>query len=157
VQLSDNLLIAIGGALAAVILLVLIVRIISMRSRTLRRTSSGGPGSMRFICVGCAQQFTHTKRTVAAWESGTRRLFCNSCHKEWLRSRPPQTSQPSGSFTQGGRASQARSMSQASNGAFGRTRPRTTYTSGESRGGCLGISVFFVLLPVVILFVATNA
>lgn len=152
-QFSDNTLLIVGGVFVAVILLIAITMSGRKQTRTTTRPASRGPSSMQFVCAGCSQQFTHTKRTVAAWEKGTRRLFCNACHQKWRGSRPPQEPQASGSAGSRGQvpqpsASPARTSTKSS--------VRTHYSSAESRSGCLGFAVLFVVLPVVF-FVAAFA
>lgn len=159
-QFSDNTLLMIGGASVALILLIAIARAKSKQTRKTTRPASRGPASMQFICAGCSQQFTHTKRTVAAWEKGTRRFFCNACHQKWRGSRPPQEAQTSGSVGSPGHVPQSAPVSPASASvaarAFTKQSVQARYSTHESRSGCLGVAVLFVVLPV-IFFVATYA
>lgn len=159
-QLSEAMLLAIGGALVAIIFLIALVKASSNRTRKTTRPTSRGPASMQFVCAGCAQQFTHTKRTVAAWEKGTRRFFCNACHQKWRGSRAPQEPQVSGPVGLPGQVPQPAPTSPArvsvSGGAFAQSNVRTHNSPAESRSGCLGVSVLFIVLPV-IFFVATYA
>lgn len=159
-QFSDNLLLMVGGALIIIIFLIVIVSASSTQTRKASRPTPRGPASMQFACAGCSQQFTHTKRTVAAWEKGTRHFFCNACHQKWRGSRPPQESQASGlagspsQVPQSSPASPARASAAA--GALAKSSVRPRYSSAESRSGCLGIAVLIIVLPA-IFFVATYA
>ena len=151
------MLLAFGGVVVAALLLVLIFRKIVKTSSAGPKATSRGPTSMRFVCAGCHQQFTHTKRTVAAWEKGTRRLFCSPCHEQWLRSRPPQQAKHTGASGTGHQSLQSPPGVRASSRGVGHASSCGAPLSAESRGGCLGISLLIVLLPALILFVAKNA
>jgi hypothetical protein len=48
------------------------------------------PPSLAFTCARCHKTTRHNNRTEEAWRNGSKKLFCNSCHELWLRSRPPQ-------------------------------------------------------------------
>lgn len=159
-QFSHNMLIAAGIALIAVIFVIVFAKGKSRSPAAQSRPLSRGPASVRFECAGCSQQFTHTKRTIAAWEKGTRRFFCNECHKKWRDSRPPQESQAAIPANRRDHAVQPQAVSlsrnSASAGGFAHPNTRTNNFPSESRTGCLGVAVLIVVLPV-IAFVATHA
>jgi hypothetical protein len=67
-------------AVAVLVIGVLLRRWRATRTRNVGRPVSGGPANLRFVCAGCSQQFTHSRRTLTAWEAGTRRFLCNACH-----------------------------------------------------------------------------
>ncbi len=74
---------ALGGVLALMLLLLLFLR---ARRRKLSGAGTGrpsGPANSRFICASCARQFPHSKRTLKAWDKGSRRFFCALCHAAW--------------------------------------------------------------------------
>ena len=157
--LSNTVLLAIGGALVAAILLVALTRGRAKQDHTSTRPASKGPADMQFVCAGCAQQFAHTKRTIAAWGKGTRRLFCNACHQKWRGSRPPvehqsvpvssaRASSPGGAFARS--SDRARHSTEESSSSRGRVR----HAAEEPRSGCLGVIVLLVVLPI-ILFVGS--
>ena len=41
-----------------------------------------------FRCARCRREVPHTDRTVEAWRSGKRKLFCPQCHKKWRETHP---------------------------------------------------------------------
>ena len=147
-QLSAELAAAVA-ALVAVAVGFAIWRRSSGRSSAAKTPSFRGPTSMHFTCAGCSGQFPHTKRTVAAWEKGSRRVFCDACHKSWRNARPPKV----------------RSSSPAENavhrpaaGTFTPTRPAAAHSSNNTgRSGCLGVVLLLLLVPVVLFAVVTNA
>ena len=49
------------------------------------------PKETTFRCARCSAVAAHTDRTIEAWRSGKEKLFCNSCHTEWLRRQPSNT------------------------------------------------------------------
>jgi hypothetical protein len=71
-----------AAAIAAVAFLcgIFYLRARSRRTRSVGRRVSRGPANLRFTCAGCSNQFTHSRRTQAAWENGTRKFFCHACH-----------------------------------------------------------------------------
>lgn len=77
------------------------------------------PPSKSFKCGRCGAQTLHTHRTAEAWRHGKTKFFCQSCHRTWRQSLPPQE----------GKSYGARS------------------SSGQG-AGCLGIMVLFALVPV---------
>jgi hypothetical protein len=99
-----------------------------------------GPSSMHFTCAGCAGQFAHTKRTVAAWERGTRRVFCDACHRKWRNAQPLQ-SLPSPT------ASTATRREYAKPPDASRTSAPAASGGTRSPAGCLGVVLLMVLVP----------
>jgi len=79
VQIAPEL---IAAAVAVVVIVagLLIQRAGGRRTRNVGRPVSDGPANLRFTCAGCKQQFTHSRRTLGAWRSGTRGFQCNACH-----------------------------------------------------------------------------
>ena len=126
-QLSLGFLIA--AIIAVAVLLVGAWCFKSGASRKAKRPIVRGPSNMRFICARCSGQFTHTKRTVSAWEKGSRKVFCDACHKNWRNAQPP-------------RAQSNRPTNQA--------RP-------ESKSGCLGVCILVVAIPVALIALAAHA
>lgn len=143
-QLSVEVAAAIAAGIA-VLLLAVWWRIKSRASRVANRPVARGPNNMRFICAGCSGEFTHTKRTVAAWEKGSRRVFCDACHKKWRNAQPTQSP---GTTVPREHTRQRDSTSPPV--------PRFNVRS-QSRSGCLGIAVFMVVIPVILFALATHA
>ena len=48
------------------------------------------PKSRVFNCTKCKKVEHFDKRTISAWNRGFTRLYCNTCHVEWLRNNPSQ-------------------------------------------------------------------
>src|ERR1700720_3064660 len=48
------------------------------------------PSERTFRCAKCSTPTVHTGRTIEAWRVGKRKFFCDSCHAQWLQSRPTQ-------------------------------------------------------------------
>ena len=118
-------------------------------SSATKSTAFRGPTNMYFTCAGRSGQFNHTKRTVAAWERGSRRVFCDACHKKWRNAQPPQIP------TAGARAA-------TPHGNTGRNEPGPASgpaysASAKAPSGCLGIALLMLLLPVVAFALVTNA
>jgi predicted SprT family Zn-dependent metalloprotease len=63
-------------------------RMRSTRTRNVGRPVEGGPSSLRFTCAGCSQQFTQSRRTLAAWRKGGRQFLCNACNTKRSGSQP---------------------------------------------------------------------
>ena len=50
-----------------------------------------------FRCARCRREVSHDNRTIAAWRTGKRKLFCPDCHKKWRGAHPAiQASNPIG-------------------------------------------------------------
>ena len=109
-----------------------------------------GPTNMHFTCAACSGQFVHTKRTVAAWEKGSRRVFCDACHKKWRTAQPPLAPPPRADIATSNRAIGTRAVPvQAANARY-------SYEA-KAPGGCLGVVLLLLLIPVTIFVVMTNA
>lgn len=39
-----------------------------------------------YACSGCGVEQKHNKRTLNAWQRGSRSFFCKKCHSEWRES-----------------------------------------------------------------------
>jgi hypothetical protein len=134
-QLSPTVIAALVAALVVVVVVVL------LRQRGPRRTHTSsyrGPDNLHFVCAGCKGQFTHTKRTVAAWERGSRRLFCNSCHRSWREGNPGAS----------------RDGAQAPRQAARSASPRRL---APTRSGCLSVVVVAAVLPLLLYAAARYA
>ncbi len=95
------------------------------RTRSVGRRLEAGPSNLRFTCAGCSGKFTHSRRTISAWEKGGRSFFCNACHTKWQ-----STHAPSGH----GRAA------------------RIITSDRPAKRGCLGMLVVLLAVPVVLAF-----
>lgn len=129
---------AVGAAIVAVMFIVFRARR-RPTERSADRTSA--PADMRFICGSCRGQFTHTRRTIAAWQSGSRRFFCNDCHKQWRRSHPAAVKSVE-------RDTSTTFPEDQRNRGFGRG-PRLARASNPGGSGCLGMVVVLMGVPVV--------
>jgi hypothetical protein len=134
-----------GVAVFSVVVVLLLARANSARKRRANPSTARGPSNLHFVCAGCGDQFTHTKRTVAAWEKGTRRFFCNSCHRSWRETRP-EPPNPAGLSARTSAPSRSRSSQPASHTGVAPTR-----------SGCLSVLVVLVVLPVTLYVVAKYA
>lgn len=52
------------------------------------------PNEKSFSCSGCKKITDYDQRTIQAWNRGFTRLYCKSCHHDWLMKNPHQN-QPS--------------------------------------------------------------
>lgn len=50
----------------------------------------------KYACSGCGVQVRHNKRTVSAWERGSRSFFCQDCHKNWREEQAKKQTTSSG-------------------------------------------------------------
>jgi hypothetical protein len=114
-----------AAAIAAVAFLagILIWRGRAKRTRSVGLRVEGGPANLRFTCAGCSGKFTHSRRTISAWEKGGRSFFCNACHTKWQ-----STHAPSG---------------------HGR-KARIITGDRPAKPGCLGMFVLLLAIPVVL-------
>lgn len=145
-MLLSPLALSLAGAVLFVMVAAFAFRTWRSRSSKSGRGTSRGPSNLHFVCAGCQGQFTHTKRTVAAWERGTRRFFCNSCHKSWREAQPPQGQQGS------------RSLGAAPVSAHtGTGRGGRSAGLAPARSGCLSVIVVVLVLPVAAYVVARYA
>ena len=46
------------------------------------------PPTTTFKCARCGVVARYSERTENAWRSGVKRLYCDSCHRQWLRTNP---------------------------------------------------------------------
>src|SRR5882672_3232028 len=143
--------------LVGFVVLIVFVAISVLRSRNAHKdyssSRSRGPDNLHFVCAGCGGQFTHTKRTVAAWEKGTRRFFCNSCHRSWRQAQPANPAQPAHSVRAEPAARPAIASAQTvlpSRGVSNTVHPERV----GRRSGCLTVLVVLVVLPITIYVVA---
>ena len=113
---------------------------------------------MYFTCTGCSGRFAHTKRTVAAWEKGSRRVFCNACHKKWRNAQLPQIPPQRADIPQIPPQRADIGSSSRAEGARAVPAHAARYSSeAKAPGGCLGVVLLLLLIPVVIFVVVTNA
>lgn len=152
-QLSLEAVIPIVGG----IIVILLIWAFWPKSNPLRentKLSSKGPGNMRFVCARCNGEFNHTKRTVAAWEKGNHRAFCDACHKKWRDNQPPK--------------SPALHPAQSTPQPFANPSPsRTVATKHEAyhqttsvqrgRSGCLGMIAILVFVPAILFILIASA
>lgn len=52
------------------------------------------PKSKEYSCSRCHSLNTFNKRTIAAWNQGYTKLYCNACHTQWLQDRPDLKNTP---------------------------------------------------------------
>jgi DNA-directed RNA polymerase subunit RPC12/RpoP len=119
-------------ATAIVVAIVLLV-ILALRNRATKpveRTKPRGPGNARYVCAKCAGEFLHSNRTITAWEKGTKRIFCDGCHKQWLNKQP--------------RPMQATNTSSPARSNMRHRSPKTS--------GCLGVLLLLAVIPGVIVY-----
>lgn len=81
---SAEFLFAAAIAVAAFLVGVLLVRSRATRTRTRRvgqkpPTPAAQPKNLRYKCVGCGGRFTHSRRTLGAWQRGERNFHCKAC------------------------------------------------------------------------------
>ena len=140
------------GALAIVAIL---LGLLAWRRRTGRSSAANtasfrGPTNMHYTCAGCSGQFAHTRRTVTAWEKGSRRVFCDACHKKWRNAQPPEHPSPRGDAAMPSHASVGRGKPYRA--------PELAYRSqAKASGGCLGVVLLVLLVPVIVLVLVVNA
>lgn len=48
------------------------------------------PREKSFNCSRCGTVANHDSRTITAWNNGFTKLYCKSCHAQWLREQPQQ-------------------------------------------------------------------
>ena len=124
--------------IAILIAAVVVVALLALLRRSgSRRSPSRGPNNLHFVCAGCNGQFTHTKRTVSAWERGSRRFFCDSCHRSWREANPG-----------------APAPAQASRAAYRQSSPRGLV---PARSGCMSVIVVVAVLPLLLYAAARYA
>ena len=148
-QITPELLVSAGIALA-VALMFLVFRARATRMTRFERPVSRGPANLHFICAGCSAQFTHTKRTLGAWEKGTRRFYCNGCHKKWRGSQPIQPRQSNESLPVGTTTSAVRGRAQVVSSNL--AQPSIGHKTARSGfgSGCLGITLLLIFFPLAV-------
>lgn len=57
------------------------------------------PANKFFSCSKCRTIANHDKRTVLAWNRGLNRLYCKSCHQQWLRDQPIEFAESRDSYS----------------------------------------------------------
>ena len=145
-----------GLAVALFIVVILLFRLgRAGRGRKINRPVSHGPANLQFICAGCAERFTHTKRTVGAWEKGTRRFYCNACHAKWRGSQPPSQSVRSAQSAAAGQATRS-SRTEPSPSSSSPARVGRAHARAGSGSGCLGVVFLLVAVPVAIVVAAVR-
>ena len=98
-----------GIAIAAIITMFLIGKLFPKRQ----------PKEKHFRCGRCGAFSPHTERTIEAWRNSKAKFFCQTCHANWLQSRPSQG------------------------------REQVPYRGNAGSGsGCLGIVVLFAIVQV---------
>lgn len=154
---TPELLIPLGAALFVVVLL-LLLRARAARNRGGQRVVSRGPANLRFVCAGCEGQFNHSRRTLGAWEKGTRRFYCNPCHTKWRASHPAQPAQPvrAGATETTGSHPRTRRSEPASVGSGSTSRTRFQAARSGSGSGCLGTVLLLVAVPIALGFLAVQ-
>ena len=155
-QLSPELLAAIGTAIL-VLLAVIALRLRRGKTPTHQTPVSRGPSNLRYICRGCSDQFTHSKRTIGAYEKGARGFFCNSCHSKWRESNPARPADQQTIAKVGpsaGNANVGRSIpNSGQRGSFNQSIGQSPVKSGS---GCLGATLFIVAVPIALLTIAAK-
>jgi len=81
------------------------------------------PKQRKFKCAKCSAWTEHTARTIEAWRVGRTKFYCNACHGQWVRTHPAPQYAPD--------------------------MPTPSRPTRSSPSGCLGVTVFMVLLPTV--------
>ena len=156
-QITWQLIAGLGAVVAIIVIVAILLRAKPKRTPVLPRQMSRGPASLRFTCAGCAAQFTHTKRTVAAWEKGMRRFFCNACHTKWRDTRPPQ---PAPQSDPAPPARQPAIAGTAATRAPTASTPSRTFGAQPMRAsagnGCLGVMALLIAVPVAIVIVVAH-
>ena len=154
-HLTPEVLVALAAAALVVVVLLLFLRARAARNRSSQRPVSRGPNNLWFVCAGCEGQFNHTRRTISAWEKGTRRFYCNACHTKWRGSHPAQSAQ--GTMTQSAGAGSWRTQARATaGGSFSTSRRDFQQAHSGSGGGCLGAAILLLAVPVAVAFVVVQ-
>jgi hypothetical protein len=155
-RLTPEVLVALAAALVVAVVL-LFLRARAARNRGSQRPVSRGPANLRFVCAGCEGQFNHTRRTLGAWEKGTRRFYCNACHTKWRGSHPAQLAQSNSTQSAGAGAGGSRREERAPDGgSFSASRRDLQPARSGSGGGCLGAAILLVAVPVALAFVVAQ-
>lgn len=157
-SLTIEIVAAVVGALVALVALVAWRKSAGRSSAATGRVFRG-PSEMYFTCARCSAQVAHTKRTIAAWEKGSRRIFCDACHKKWRNAQPPQEAsyRPSAGVASG--AGEVANPPRALSSEARASRTQIPAYAPESKGprGCLGVALVMVLVPIAIVYFTINA
>jgi hypothetical protein len=131
------------------------------RRQTRTRGGSGrarGPANLRFTCANCTKQFTHSRRTLVAYEQGSRQFFCNACHTRWRGSQSVIQNRTHGPGEMLARrdAQQAKQAHLAE--AAKRVQPPApgTASSADTKKGCLGAVALLVAAPAILGWAAAH-
>ena len=143
----EKLMIA-GGALLIALLLVFWLARRNRRGDAYHAAvRSGAPRDLQFVCTRCSQRVPHTRRTVAAFERGTTRLFCDTCHRQWAAGRPRR--QLLSRSQSADRPTDKQPSSHAPS-----SRGRAPRSNSKAPSGCLGVSLLLVAVPIFLLVYA---
>lgn len=162
---SENPLVWLVGLIVlAVVVALRAARLFGSKKRRFQKSEFAGPQSVRFTCAKCSNQFNHTRRTIAAWEKGSRRIFCNGCHKKWIDSRPAQVEKSKSDDSSGPwylDAPPTRAEPREARRVEPPLEPRRRHegsdrSGGSGRGGCLGVVVVWIV-PAAVMYVAARA
>jgi len=153
---SPELLAILVAALAFVAGL-LVVRARRRQTRTVGRgTGVRGPANLRFTCANCTKQFTHSRRTLLAYEQGERKFFCNACHTRWRGSQSVIQNRTHGPASMMARR-EANQVKQALHAEQAKSAKRTPASSAAGgKRGCLGVVALLITLPGVIGWAAVH-
>ena len=143
----------VGTAAVIAVLVVALLLVFRNRGKTSiePRPQARGPANLNYVCARCSAQVTHTKRTLAAWEKGSRKFFCNDCHKNWREAQPPREPQ--------GQPSTSRAPEQRTTVRAAPPPARSPVPRGlaPARSGCFTVLVVVVVVPVVGFIVILSA
>lgn len=145
---SPELFAVLVAALAFVAGLV-IVRTRGRQTRTKGgRARVRGPANLRFTCANCTKQFTHSRRTLLAYEQGSRQFFCNACHTRWRGSQSVLQNRTHGP----GELLARREAQRAEQDKLSEAAKRVAAPSPDAarRRGCLGAVALLVAAPAVL-------
>ena len=150
-QFPDFTYFVVGAGL--LILAVAIVRRLGRKAKNseVSRKQSRGPADLRYTCARCSSQETHSKRTLSAWESGSRKFFCNSCHSHWREAQPPraQQSQPTSPST--------RNSGPNTSDSLRYKRSPVQRALAPTRSGCLTVLLVLAIIPTAIIVLNSYA
>ena len=130
-----------AGLAVALVSLLVGARFKQSKSRSNERVPMQGPASLKFSCSRCSVNTFHTRRTINAWQKGSRSFFCNNCHKNWREAQVPSNTPQS----LVGRSATSRIAGQNPVWAS-HTRARQK-TQSSAKAGCFSILIFMVAIP----------
>ena len=145
-----------GIATAILVLLAWVVlRQRGGKTQSHRTAISRGPANLRFVCKGCSSQFTHSKRTIGAYEKGARSFFCNSCHSKWRETNPAKPAVPhENSKIEPSVGTANRSVGNSDvRGSFNHNIRQSPIKSGS---GCLGATLLIIAIPIALITIAAR-